>query len=135
MASVLSGMMSDTDRIAFTVKEVQAMGLTVDGPSVNESYYGFSIRDEKIITYGLGAIKGVGEALIEVLVVEREANGDYQDLFDFCSRIERRSLNKRAVEALIYSGALDGFGVNRASLIKSYPSAMKQAEQRQKRPI
>jgi DNA polymerase III, alpha subunit (EC 2.7.7.7) len=131
MASVLSGMMGDTDRIAFTVKEVQAMGLTVDGPSVNESYYGFSIRDEKIITYGLGAIKGVGEALIEVLVVEREANGDYQDLFDFCSRIERRSLNKRAVEALIYSGALDGFGVNRASLIKSYPSAMKQAEQRQ----
>jgi DNA polymerase-3 subunit alpha len=131
MASVLSGMMGDTDRIAFTVKEVQAMGLTVDGPSINESYHGFSIRDEKIITYGLGAIKGVGEALIEVLVAEREANGDYQDLFDFCSRIERRSLNKRAVEALIYSGALDGFGVNRASLIKSYPSAMKQAEQRQ----
>ncbi|HBW06380.1 MAG TPA: DNA polymerase III subunit alpha [Gammaproteobacteria bacterium] len=131
MASVLSGMMDDTDRIAFTVKEVQAMGLTVDGPSVNTSYHQFSIRDEKIITYGLGAIKGVGEALVEVLVAEREANGEYQDLFDFCSRIERRSLNKRAVEALIYSGALDGFGVNRASLIKSYPSAMKQAEQRQ----
>ena len=131
MASVLSGMMDDTDRIAFTVKEVQAMGLIVDGPSVNTSYHQFSIRDEKIITYGLGAIKGVGEALVEVLVAEREANGDYQDLFDFCSRIERRSLNKRAVEALIYSGALDGFGVNRASLIKTYPSAMKQAEQRQ----
>jgi DNA polymerase-3 subunit alpha len=131
MASVLSGMMDDTDRIAFTVKEVQAMGLTVDGPSVNTSYHQFSIRDEKIITYGLGAIKGVGEALVEVLVAEREANGEYQDLFDFCSRIERRSLNKRAVEALIYSGALDGFGVNRASLIKTYPSAMKQAEQRQ----
>ncbi|HIM53857.1 MAG TPA: DNA polymerase III subunit alpha [Gammaproteobacteria bacterium] len=131
MASVLSGMMDDTDRIAFTVKEVQAMGLTVDGPSVNASYHQFSIRDEKIITYGLGAIKGVGEALVEVLADEREANGDYQDLFDFCSRIERRSLNKRAVEALIYSGALDGFGVNRASLIKTYPSAMKQAEQRQ----
>ena len=131
MASVLSGMMDDTDRIAFTVKEVQAMGLTVDGPSVNASYHQFSIRDEKIITYGLGAIKGVGEALVEVLVDEREANGDYLDLFDFCSRIERRSLNKRAVEALIYSGALDGFGVNRASLIKTYPSAMKQAEQRQ----
>ena len=131
MASVLSGMMDDTDRIAFTVKEVQAMGLTVNGPSVNASYHQFSIRDEKIITYGLGAIKGVGEALVEVLVAEREANGDYQNLFDFCSRIERRSLNKRAVEALIYSGALDGFGINRASLIKTYPSAMKQAEQRQ----
>ena len=131
MASVLSGMMDDTDRIAFTVNEVKAMGLTVDGPSVNESYHEFSIRDEKIITYGLGAIKGVGEALVEVLVAEREANGNYQDLFDFCSRIERRSLNKRAIEALIYSGALDGFDISRASLIKTYPGAMKQAEQRQ----
>ena len=131
MASVLSGMMDDTDRIAFTVNEVQAMGLTVDGPCVNESYHEFSIRDERIITYGLGAIKGVGEALVEVLVAEREVNGNYQDLFDFCSRIERRSLNRRAIEALIYSGALDDFGVNRTSLIKTYPSAMKQAEQRQ----
>ncbi|HIM95691.1 MAG TPA: DNA polymerase III subunit alpha, partial [Gammaproteobacteria bacterium] len=131
MASVLSGMMDDTDRIAFTVNEVKAMGLTVDGPSVNESYHEFSIRDEKIITYGLGAIKGVGEALVEILVAEREANGNYQDLFDFCSRIERRSLNKRAIEALIYSGALDGFDISRASLIKTYPGAMKQAEQRQ----
>jgi len=131
MASVLSGMMDDTDRIAFTVNEVQAMGLIVDGPSVNESYHEFSIRDEKTITYGLGAIKGVGEALVEVLVTEREENGDYKDLFDFCARIERKSLNKRAVEALIYSGALDGFGVDRASLIKTYPSAMKKAEQQQ----
>ncbi len=131
MASVLSGMMDDTDRIAFTVNEVQAMGLTVDGPNVNESYHEFSIRDEKIITYGLGAIKGVGEALVEVLVAEREVNGNYQDLFDFCSRIERRSLNKRAIEALIYSGALDGFEIDRAGLIKTYPGAMKQAEQRQ----
>ena len=131
MASVLSGMMDDTDRIAFTVNEVQSMGLIVDGPSVNESYHEFSILDEKTITYGLGAIKGVGEALVETLVAERKANGNYQDLFDFCARIERRSLNKRAVEALIYSGALDGFGVDRASLIKTYPSAMKKAEQQQ----
>jgi len=131
MASVLSGMMDDTDRIAFTVNEIQAMGLMIDGPSVNESYHEFSIRDEKTITYGLGAIKGVGEALVEVLVTEREANGQYENLFDFCARIERKSLNKRAVEALIYSGALDGFGIDRASLIETYPSAMKQAEQRQ----
>jgi DNA polymerase-3 subunit alpha len=56
MASVLSGMMGDTDRIAFTVKEVQAMGLIVDGPRVNASYHQFSNRDEKMISYGLGAI-------------------------------------------------------------------------------
>ena len=131
MASVLSGMMDDTDRIAFTVSEVQAMGLIVKGPSVNESSYEFSIQDDKTITYGLGAIKGVGEAMVEVLVAEHKANGNYQDLFDFCARIERKSLNKRAIEALIYSGALDGFGIDRASLIKTYPNAVRQAEQRQ----
>ncbi len=131
MASVLSGMMDDTDRIAFTVNEIQAMGLTIKGPSVNESNYEFSIQNDKIITYGLGAIKGVGDALVEVLMAEREANGNYQDLFDFFMRIKRKSLNKRAVEALIYSGALDDFGIDRSSLIKTYPSAMKQAEQQQ----
>ena len=132
MASVLSGMMDDTDRIAFTVGEVLTMGLEVKGPSINESYYEFSIQDSNTITYGLGAIKGVGEALVLTLEAEREKNGNYLDLFDFCARIERNSLNKRAIEALIYSGALDEFEVDRASLIQTYPHAIKQAEQQQK---
>ena len=132
MASVLSGMMDDTDRIAFTVGEVLSMGLKVKGPSINESYYEFSIQDSKTITYGLGAIKGVGEALVLTLEAERENNGKYLDLFDFCARIERNSLNKRAMEALIYSGALDEFEIDRASLIQTYPHAIKQAEQQQK---
>lgn len=131
MASVLSRMMDDTDRVSFTVSEVQAMSLTVKGPNVNESLYEFSIQDTQTLTYGLGAIKGVGEAVVSVLVAERAANGIYQDLFDFCMRIEKRALNKRALEALIYSGALDEFGMDRAVLIKTYPEAMKQAEQRQ----
>ncbi len=131
MACVLSGVMDDTDRIAFSIKQVRAMGLIVKAPNVNESSYEFSIQDDKTLTYGLGALKGVGEALVEALVVEREANGNYQNLFDFCVRIEKKILNKRAIEALIYSGALDGFGINRASLIKTYPNAVRQAEQRQ----
>ncbi len=131
MASVLSGMMTDTDRISFTVGETQAMGLIVKAPSVNESLYEFSIQDDKTLIYGLGAIKGVGESLVEVLVAEREKNGNYQDLFDFCMRIEKKMLNKRALEALIYSGALDGFKIDRAILINTYPSAVRQAEQRQ----
>ncbi|SFV86315.1 DNA polymerase III alpha subunit [hydrothermal vent metagenome] len=131
MASVLSRMMDDTDKVSFTVNEVQMMALTIEGPNVNESLYEFSIKDDKTLTYGLGAIKGVGEAVVELLVTEREANGKYQDLFDFCMRIEKRALNKRALEALIYSGALDGFGIDRASLIQTYPSAIKQAEQQQ----
>jgi len=131
MASVLSRMMDDTDRVSFTVGEVRAMSLLVKGPNVNESLYEFSIQDTNTLTYGLGAIKGVGEAVVDILVAEREANGIYQDLFDFCMRIEKRALNKRALEALIYSGALDEFGVDRAVLIKTYPSAMRQAEQQQ----
>jgi DNA polymerase-3 subunit alpha len=131
MASVLSDKMDDTDKIAFTIGEVQNMGLIVNGPNVCESDYEFSIKDDKTIVYGLGAIKGVGEALVQTLVAEREAGGEYKDLFEFCARIEKKSLNKRAIEALIYSGAFDVFGVDRASLLKTYPKAVKQAEQRQ----
>lgn len=131
MAAVLSGMMDDTDRISFTVGEILQMGLKVNGPNVCESDYQFSIADDKTVVYGLGAIKGVGEALVERLMAERQANGIFKDLFDFCFRIEKRYLNRRALEALIYSGAFDVFGITRASLIKTYPVAVKQAEQRQ----
>lgn len=131
MAAVLSGMMDDTDRVSFTVSEVIQMGLKVNGPNVCESNYQFSIADDKTVVYGLGAIKGVGEALVERLMAERLANGVFKDLFDFCFRIEKRYLNRRALEALIYSGAFDVFNISRASLIKTYPVAVKQAEQRQ----
>ncbi len=131
MAAVLSGMMDDTDRISFTISETRQMGLIINGPNVCESNYEFSILDEKTVLYGLGAIKGVGMALIDAVVFERSANGIYKDLFEFCSRIKKRYLNKRAIEALIYSGAFDILGVNRESLIKTYPIAIRQAEQKQ----
>ncbi|QKQ23641.1 DNA polymerase III subunit alpha [Candidatus Ruthia endofausta] len=131
MAAVLSGMMDDTERISFTISEVRQMGLMVNGPNVCESNYEFSINDAKTIVYGLGAIKGVGGALVDALVFECNANGAYKDLFEFCSRIEKRYLNKRAIEALIYSGAFDVLGVDKASLIKTYPIAIRQAEQKQ----
>ncbi|WP_428086160.1 DNA polymerase III subunit alpha [Candidatus Thioglobus sp.] len=131
MAAVLSGMMDDTDRVAFTVSEIRKMGLTINGPNIFLSDYQFSIADEKTVVYGLGAVKGVGEALVERLMAERRDNGPFKDLFDFCFRIEKHYLNKRALEALIYSGALDVFGIDRATLIKSYPAAVKQAQQRQ----
>ena len=131
MASVLSGVMDDTDRVAFTVSESEGMGLIVNGPNVCESDFEFSTKNKNTLVYGLGAIKGVGEALVNVLVEERKANGVYKSLFDFCQRIERRSLNKRAIEALIYSGSFDCFGIERASLLKTYPYAVRQAEQKQ----
>jgi len=131
MAAVLSGMMDDTDRVAFTVSESKKSGLIVGAPNICQSEYEFSITDNKTIIYGLGAIKGVGESLVRVIVSEREKNGSYDDIFDFCLRIEKKYLNKRAIEALIYSGAFDVFGHNRETLIATYPRAIKQAEQRQ----
>ena len=131
MAAVLSGMMDDTDRVAFTVGESKKSGLIVSEPNICQSEYEFSITDNKTIIYGLGAIKGVGESLVRAVILERENNGSYTDIFDFCLRIEKKYLNRRAIEALIYSGAFDVFGVNRTTLIATYPRAIKQAEQRQ----
>jgi len=131
MAAVLSGVMDDTDRVAFTVRESKKKGVKVISPDINQSEYEFSINDNKTIVYGLGAIKGVGEALVNEIVFQREQNGDYLDIFDFCFRIEKKYLNRRAIEALIYAGAFDIFGIKRATLISTYPSAVRQAEQRQ----
>ena len=131
MAAVLSGVMDDTDRVAFTVGESKKKGVKVISPDINQSEYEFSITDNKTIVYGLGAIKGVGEALVNEIVMEREKNNDYLDIFDFCFRIEKKYLNRRAIEALIYAGAFDVFGVKRATLISTYPRAVRQAEQRQ----
>ena len=131
MAAVLSGMMDDTDRIAFTVGESKKSGLIVGAPNICQSEYEFSITDNKTIIYGLGAIKGVGESFVREIVLERESNGNYNDIFDFCLRLEKKYLNRRAIEALIYSGAFDIFGVKRATLIATYPRAIKQSEQRQ----
>jgi len=131
MAAVLSGGMDDTDRVAFTVGESKKNGVIVMAPDINQSEYEFSIIDNKTIVYGLGAIKGVGEALVKEIVLEREKNGKYSDIFDLCFRIEKKFLNRRAIEALIYSGAFDLFDIKRATLIATYPRAVRQAEQRQ----
>ena len=131
MSAVLSSAMDDTDRVAFTVGESKKKGIIFIAPDINQSEYEFSIKDNMTIVYGLGAIKGVGEALVREIVIEREKNDDFLDIFDFCLRIEKKFLNRRALEALIYAGAFDNFGIKRATLISTYPNARTQAEQRQ----
>ena len=117
MAAVLSSVMDDTDRIAFTVGESKKKGINIISPSINQSEFEFTITDNTTIIYGLGAIKGVGEVLVNEIVRERDDNGDYLDIYDFCYRIEKKFLNRRAIEALIYAGAFDTFGIKRATLI------------------
>ncbi|OGT47863.1 MAG: DNA polymerase III subunit alpha [Gammaproteobacteria bacterium RIFCSPHIGHO2_12_FULL_41_20] len=129
MAAVLSSDMDKTDKIVFYIEECRALGLHVAPPDLNQSYYRFQVIDDKHLRYGLGAIKGVGEAAIDSILTSRQQHGPFQSLFDFCQRCDLRKANRRVMEALIKSGAMDGFGIHRASLIATLPTALQQAEQ------
>ena len=128
MAAVLSADMNNTDKVVNFIEECLAMGLTVLPPCINHSRYQFFVQDGNII-YGLGAIKGVGESAIESILGLREAGGPFQNLFDFCQRVDLRKVNKRVMEALIKSGSFDEWGVHRAALCATTEEATKAAEQ------
>lgn len=129
MAAVLSSDMDRTEKIIVLLDECQALKLTVSPPDINKSYYYFKVLDDQHILYGLGAIKGVGEAAIENIITAREQQGPFKDLFDFCQRVDLKKINKRVLEGLIKSGCFDSFNVHRGSLLASLNNALQQAEQ------
>jgi DNA polymerase-3 subunit alpha len=130
MAAVLSSDMDNTDKVVLFIEECQSMHIKIYKPDVNTGFYKFIVDDNHhSILYGLGAIKGLGQAAIENIVEERQNNGKYKDLFDFCRRVDLRKVNKRSLEALIKSGALDNLGKNRAVLHANIDNAVKWAEQ------
>ncbi len=129
MAAVLSSDMDNTDKVVTFIEECNRMGLVIAPPDVNESEFAFSAPDTKSIRYGLGAIKGVGRGAIEGLLEERQRNGRFEDLFDLCSRIDPKKLNRRVLEAVIRSGSMDCLGENRATLMANLDEALKVAEQ------
>src|SRR5438034_2108427 len=105
MAANLSLVMDDTDKVKAFYDDSVAQGLTILPPDINASHYRFEPVDTTRISYGLGAAKGTGAAAIEAIVAARNADGPFADLFDFCKRIDKRSVNRRAAEALIRAGA------------------------------
>jgi len=129
MAAVLSADMDNTDKVVNLIDECRHMNLKVVAPDINRSGYAFTVEGEDTVIYGLGALKGVGEAAIEVIIQERLANARYQSLVDLCRRVDSRKVTRRVYEALIRAGALDGVGENRASLMAQLPEALKSAEQ------
>jgi DNA polymerase-3 subunit alpha len=128
MAAVLSADMDNTDKVVVLIEECRSMALKVEPPRVNDSNYRFTIRDDATVIYGLGAIKGVGAGAIESIVDARKAGGAFKDLHDFLQRVDRGRLNRRVLEAMIRSGALDGLGANRATLMNALPDALRLAE-------
>ncbi|MFN4264771.1 MAG: DNA polymerase III subunit alpha [Aquabacterium sp.] len=119
----------DTDKLKiFHDDAVGNFGITFSPPNVNEGEWRFIPTGNKSICYALGAVKGTGQAAIESIVAERKANGPFKSFFEFCSRVDRKMVNKRVVEALIKAGAFDTLEPNRAALIASVSLAFEYAD-------
>lgn len=108
MAAVLNNAGS-LEKITFFMEECKRMGLEVLGPDINESLKGFAVNKQGAIRFGLGGLKGVGEAAVESLIRERNDNGPYPSIFDMIKRVSQRTVNKKTLESLAYAGAFDCF--------------------------
>src|SRR5205085_6945682 len=104
MAAVLNHAGS-IEKITFFMEECKRMGLKVLGPDINESKKGFAVNNKGEIRFGLGGLKGVGEAAIESIIEERIKNGAYANIFDVIRRVNQRTVNKKSLESLVYAGA------------------------------
>ena len=129
MAATLSADMDNTDKVVGFLQDCKTLGIRVLPPDINSSRHKFHAIDRNTIRYGLGAVKGVGEGACMAIAGERDEGGNFTDLMDFCRRVDSTKLNKRVLEALIHSGALDGLGSNRASLALQLPEVLKATEQ------
>ncbi|MGL4629992.1 MAG: DNA polymerase III subunit alpha [Leadbetterella sp.] len=109
MAAVLTSSLGNLDKITFFMEECKAQGLVVLGPDINESDKQFSVNKTGQIRFGLGGIKGTGDAAVDSIIEERAARGEFKDVFDFITRVNLRTVNKKTIESLVYAGALDCF--------------------------
>ena len=132
MSAVMSADMDNTTKIVSLVDECWRMGLKVLPPDINSGLYQFHVNIKGEIVYGIGAIKGVGKSSITSLINARNNGGNFYELFDLCARSNLNKINRGIIEKLIMSGALDSFGVHRASLMNSLNDALKSATQNAK---
>jgi len=142
MAASMTYDLHNTDKLAIFREDIMRMGLELRAPDINESSAVFEVEDnenDKAVRYALGALKNVGEAAMESLVAEREANGKFKDIFDVMSRADSKVLNRRQLENLIKAGAFDSMNENRKQLFESLDMllayAHAQAEERESNQI
>lgn len=120
MAAVLTHARDNIDKVTFFLEECRNLGIKVLGPHINESQEHFAVNKHGEIRFGLGAIKGAGQAAVESIIREREANGPFEDIFDFAKRVNPRTVNKKIYECLALSGAFDCFtGLHRRQYVYS----------------
>jgi DNA polymerase-3 subunit alpha len=132
MAALMTSDYSNIDRIAIEIDECRKMGIEVLPPSVNESYSEFAVmKDTGKIRFGLAAIKNVGTGIIEAILKAREKGGRFKSIEDFCKRVDAREINKKVIESLIKSGAMEDFG-DRGTLLYNMEKILGFAQATQK---
>lgn len=133
MAALLTSVLDSSNKIARYIAESKRLGIRLAVPDVNTSMKGFSANGN-VINYGLLGIKNLGSEFINDIISERK-NGKYTDLFDFCSRLQTSHFNRRAVESLIRSGALDSLGANRRQMLQALPPLVSNLEERRRKTM
>ncbi len=126
-ASLMTGMLDNTNKITHYTAECKKVGIKVLPPSVNHSFSGFTPENGSI-RFGLSAIKFLGSNVIERLIEEREKNGEYTSQYDFCLRNFSRDLNRKSLEGLVKSGALDGLEPNRRQMLYNIDGVLSAVE-------
>jgi len=127
LASLLTTDMNDTNKVVRYVQDCKDQGIEVLPPDINQSKENFTVTDDGI-RFGLAAIKSVGAVAVRSIINQRDRNGAYKSLFDFCERAEQKLLNKSLLEGLIRAGAMDSFKHTHASLLDAYPAAIERAQ-------
>ena len=123
MAATLNSFLGNLDKVPEYIDECKKLGIEILKPDINESATKFTVSNNKI-RFGLGSIKNVGIAAVDVIVLEREKNGKYHSFTDFCERINGEAVNKKCIESLIKAGCFDQFEQTRATLLKSFETIM-----------
>ncbi|MEI8311452.1 MAG: DNA polymerase III subunit alpha, partial [Verrucomicrobiota bacterium] len=125
MSAMLSFDASTVERLAEVIGECRRMEIAIRPPDINSSDLKFTPQeDDKAIRFGLGSIKNVGAGAMEAAIAEREKNGPFKSLEDFCSRLDSRTVNRKILESLVKCGAFDPFGKYRSQLFAEIESAM-----------
>lgn len=132
MASLLTSIMGNNDKVALYIKECRNMNIEILPPDINQSLVNFTVVEEKAIRFGLAAVKNVGEKAIKSIIRERKENSNFTSLLDFCQRVDLRVVNKRVIESLIKCGAFDSIGVKRSQLLAVLDVSLKSGQEYQK---
>lgn len=132
LTAVLNNRITNADEIKNYINHAKDEKIAVLPPDINKSKTYFSVKDKQI-RFGLAALKGVGETMCDMIVKEREENGDFKDFADFLGRCYQYGVNKRVIESMIFSGAFDCFKINRSVLYAVYDQALKQVSEVKKK--